>query len=322
MAHRVTPPRRQLGMSLVELLVSMAIGLILMVAVLSAYVGSSGAARMAEAQSRMNEDAQAALNILAQQLRMAGDNPIQPNYDTATPRNPAFSATSFSIRGCEGNNFSNVTSASSIAALTCTAGGTGADSIAVAYEADVYNTVKNGVNPTDCLGQTLPTTTVANSVKVWNTTTLVSTTTTVSFHLADNRFYVGTGGAITVPSLYCRGNGGTAAQPLVENIEDMQITYGTSPTTTTTLYVGGYLSAAEILSNTDLAALPDDATRWSKVVTARICVVARSEQPVVADSVSARYLQCDGTLNTSPPDLRLRRAYTTTVVLRNRVPAS
>jgi type IV pilus assembly protein PilW len=41
--------------------------------------------------------------------------------------------------------------------------------------------------------------------------------------------------------------------------------------------------------------------------------------PVVTDSVSARYVKCDGTLENNPPDLRLRKAYTTTVVLRNRV---
>jgi type IV pilus assembly protein PilW len=39
----------------------------------------------------------------------------------------------------------------------------------------------------------------------------------------------------------------------------------------------------------------------------------------VSDADSARYLKCDGTIETNPPDLRLRRSYSTTVVLRNRV---
>lgn len=67
--------RHGAGFSLIELLVSLAIGLIIMVAAISAYVGSAGANRMSDAQSRMNEDAQAALGILAQQIRMAGNNP-------------------------------------------------------------------------------------------------------------------------------------------------------------------------------------------------------------------------------------------------------
>ena len=62
----------QSGFSLIELMVSMTIGLIIMLAVISAYLGSAGASRTAEAIGRMNEDAQMALTILSQQLRMAG----------------------------------------------------------------------------------------------------------------------------------------------------------------------------------------------------------------------------------------------------------
>ena len=62
-----------------------------------------------------------------------------------------------------------------------------------------------------------------------------------------------------------------------------------------------------------------DTARWAKVLTVRVCVIARSENQVVPDASSAQYLDCDGTLVTTPPDLRLRRAYSTTVVLRNRM---
>ena len=87
------------------------------------------------------------------------------------------------------------------------------------------------------------------------------------------------------------------------------------------------MNAGELLANADLALLPDDQTRWSKVMTVRICVVARSELPIAPDAESAKYVSCPtngsslGTL-LSPTDLRLRRAYSTTVVLRNRVPPS
>ncbi|NDP60779.1 MAG: prepilin-type N-terminal cleavage/methylation domain-containing protein, partial [Oxalobacteraceae bacterium] len=67
------------GFSLIELMISLTIGLIITVAAFSAFMGASGASKMAEAQGRMNEDAQAALSILTQQLRMAGNNPDQPN---------------------------------------------------------------------------------------------------------------------------------------------------------------------------------------------------------------------------------------------------
>ncbi len=142
-------------------------------------------------------------------------------------------------------------------------------------------------------------------------------TTGVTYTVAENRFFIGTSTAIVSPSLYCKGNGGAStAQPLVENVEDMQFTYGTMNTTATATGVAGYLRADEILSNAALAALPDDATRWARVLTVRICIVVRSELPVVSDADSAKYLDCTGNL-VDAPDLRLRRAYSTTVELRN-----
>ena len=318
------PRHRNLGLSLIELMVSMVIGLVIMIAVVSAYTGASGATRVAEAQGRMNEDAQAALTILAQQLRMAGDNPKRADYDVTTPRNPVFPAGSFIVRGCDGK-FSNITTAADIATLTCAAGGGSApDSIALSYEADRYNTIPNaGGAATDCLGQAL--TVLNGSRNIWSPPAGPAVATPVTYTVADNRFYIGTTTTIVSPSLYCKGNGGAgaAAQSLVENVEDLQFVYGTAPATATpgTLAVAGYLSAAEVLSTASLAALPDDASRWAQVMTVRICVVIRSERPVVSDADSARYVQCDGTVNISPPDLRMRRAYTTTVVLRNRVPS-
>lgn len=314
------------GLSLIELMVSLTIGLILMIAVISAYLGSAGAGRMAEAQGRMNEDANAALTILTQQLRMAGNNPKQPNYTDVPPRNPVYGTSTFIVRGCDGG-FSDVATAANIPALTCAGGAsTRPDAIAISYEADRYNTVPlANFSPTDCLGQGLvdPTNALFTANRsVSNGVT--STVQAVTYTVADNRFYVGTSTSSTTPSLYCRGNGGTGAnaagQPLVENVEDLQLLYGTAVSTaTSTLAVAGYLDAASVVSNAGLALLATDQDRWSKVVTVRICIVVRSEALVVSNTVSAQYVKCDGTVETSPPDLRLRRAYSTTVVLRNRL---
>lgn len=318
--HTLSSRRHNRGLSLIELMISLVIGMVIMIAVVSAYIGASGATRMAEAQARMNEDAQAVLTILSQQFRMAGNNPKQPNYPLATPRNQIYDGTTYIVRGCDGK-FSNVTSAANIQSLTCAAGGgTAQDSIAVSYEADRYNTVPTASGiPTDCLGQALPNITVTPSV--WNGTASVPTAITVT--VADNRFYVGTSTSIVSPSLYCKGNGGAIAQALVENVEDLQFVYGTAPATATptTLAVAGYLTAAEVLTSPTLALLPDNPARWGQVMTVRICVLVRSERPVVSDAASAQYIKCDGTVDAAPPDLRLRRAYSTTVVLRNRVPS-
>ena len=99
----------------------------------------------------------------------------------------------------------------------------------------------------------------------------------------------------------------------------MQFTYGTvnSTNTSTTATVAGYLPADEVVTDTNLALLPIE-QRWGKVLSVRICVLVRSENPVAPDADSARYDDCQGGRDVAAPDLRLRRAYSTTVVLRNR----
>ncbi|MRD47395.1 prepilin-type N-terminal cleavage/methylation domain-containing protein [Caenimonas koreensis DSM 17982] len=316
-----SPRARMQGLSLIELMVSLTIGLILMVAVVSGYLGTASASRMADAQARMNEDAQAALNILTQHLRMTGNNPKQPDYAPATDRNPVFTGGGVDIIGCDGT-FTNTAAAADLATLTCpvvSPGATPSDSIAVAYEADAFNTVKDAAGvPTDCLGQAIPATTIAAAVNRYNAALPAPKLEAidVTFRLADNRFYVANLSGI--PNLYCKGNGSATPQPLVENIESMQIKYGLDQAAAATNAVVGYLSATDMA--TTLAALTLDA-RARKVLSVRVCVIARSESPVNPTADPLSYWDCEGTLTTST-DQYLRRAYMTTVVLRNHVSGS
>jgi type IV pilus assembly protein PilW len=195
-------------------------------------------------------------------------------------------------------------------ALTCAGtASTSPDSIAISYEADAYDTIKtSGGAATDCLGSALTS---------YTATAIAAGGADATFTVADNRFYIASAG--TVPSLYCRGIATSVAQPLVENVEDLQLRYGAvvpSATPATTDTIAGYRAAVEIEPTSTPAATAK--TNWGRILTVRICVVVRSENPVVADANSGRYYKCDGTLDTSQTDLRLRRAYSTTVVLRNR----
>lgn len=323
------------GFSLIELMVSLTIGLIIAGASLYAYLGTSRATKMAEAQGRMYEDGQAALLILMQQLRMAGANPEQanrvdnvspslssrrnpvyvpvPTYDQFSLAPPSYQPSAFSIRGCA-SSFSNINTANQLDDLNCTAG-SGTQSIAINYEADRFDTPATDAGfPSDCLGNPLGLITATLPVVIGTGVGVGN----VTFAVADNRFFIAS--TATRSTLNCKGNGATVALPLVDNIEDLQFSYGTRSTSnaSNTAAVAGYLSANQVLTQPDMAALPDDAARWAKVLTVRICVVVRSELPVVSDLASARYLKCDGTLETAPPDLRLRHAYSSTVVLRNR----
>ncbi|MBC7624554.1 MAG: PilW family protein [Aeromicrobium sp.] len=325
-------PLHQNGLTLIELMVSLTIGLIVAMGIFSAFIGASGASKMTDAQSRMNEDAQAALLILSQQLKMAGNNPDQPdridNIDASlsSRRNPVYGTTTFlaspfttsdfSIRGCDGQ-FSNVTSAPSLNALDCPGGANSLpDSIAINYEADSFNTVPtsqaSGKWPTDCVGKKL-TVITATLPKVSGTGAVSAT---VTYSVAENRFYVGTSTSPVSTSLYCKGNGeASTPQALVENVEDMQITYGASSPAPASATIAGYLPADELSA---LSTVPNSPTPWRQVISVRICVLVRSEEPVVSGNAPARYLNCEGVLVMNPPDRRLRQAYFSTVVLRNR----
>ena len=310
------------GLTLVELLVSLTLGLLIVVATLAGYLGLSEAGRMSEAQARMDEDGQAALSVLAAHVRMAGSNPDRPNRSPAARRNPVYpSLYSFALRGCDGK-FENITTAAAIQDLSCSpATSSSPDSISITYEADRFNTVtpNPSVTPTDCLGHPLS--------QLTATVDLVTppdpvTPTDISYYASENRFYIASSGPERSPSLYCKGSGpGSAANPLVENVENLQLTYGTVPagaTLTSAADIAGYLDASEVTSHPALASLGDDAAKWERVATVRLCVVIRSVRPVAPSAGSAQYLKCDGSIETSPPDLHLRRTYSTTVVLRNR----
>jgi len=303
------------GFSLVELMISMTIGIIMIAACMSVFLASTRATRITEAQVRLNEDAQAALNILSQQIRMAGFNGFQPNRSVNSLRNPVydiktthpvypsgapFNASSIELRGCDGQLIPNIAKSDTIANLDCLAGST--SSIAVSYEADKYNTVPdvNGF-PTDCLGNKLPSITVFFADAPANAP--------VTYAVADNRFYIDY--AKGAPGLYCRGNGGNEPQSLVDNVEDIKFLYGISGNSSSV--VAGYLTATDIAN---LTISPEQ--QWGKVLSVRICILMRSEVPVVANQDSARYINCNGEL-TTVNDLRLRHAYSTTIALKNRL---
>ncbi len=89
---------------------------------------------------------------------------------------------------------------------------------------------------------------------------------------------------------------------LLENIEDLQVLYGVD--TTSDQSVNRYVE------------VPVD---WNLVVTARVCVLIRSDKTNVVASAAGTYLDCNGVAVDVPADRRLRRAFTETFNFRNRV---
>lgn len=84
-AHRGLP-RRQLGLTLVEIMVSLTIGLIVLAAIGSVYLGSRQTYRVQEDNARLQEAGRYALEVIGRSVRQAGaDAEMNFNPVTGTP---------------------------------------------------------------------------------------------------------------------------------------------------------------------------------------------------------------------------------------------
>lgn len=299
---RVHPRFKQAGFTLVELMVALVIGLVVVGAVLSTYLASSRGGRAGAAMGQITEDATAALTILRQQISLAGYN--TPAGDVAGGNGFIPTYAGAGVRGCD-VTFTN-TGTPTLAALNCPAGAAGPDSLAVAYQADLSNTVPTvaaggvGPLPSDCLGNGLVQVPLAG--------------TTPAHFRAENRFFVANG------TLSCIGNGGTGpvdpafaatSQPLVDNVVDLRFSYGVGADDDgdgRLDRVADYVDANTV----------QVAGNWPVVLAVRVCVVVRSAEPVLDQRTP--YLDCNLTITTPTDanDRRLYRSFTTTVMMNNR----
>lgn len=121
----------QRGMSIVELMVAMTIGLFLIGAVGAIYVATANGSRASTLESQMNEDASLALEILQQQLRLAGYSDLDASGERRFR--------GVGVRGCDGA-ISRSTADKDFELMECDTASTGPDAIAIRYEATLLNT--------------------------------------------------------------------------------------------------------------------------------------------------------------------------------------
>ncbi len=285
---------RSRGISLIEILISLVIGLVIVGAVLISMIGSGKAGRYQAAYTQMNEDAQIALSILSRDLQQAGYSaPTGLQLGPVPPQQilvfTALGLTNY-IFGCD-TDFANPQAP----ALACGAVAGAQPAFEVAYEADVRTTAPQGGGvgtPSDCLG---------NSISAGPP------------FIARNRYFLTTGKSQR-PELSCTSVNATAPpQPLVENIESMTLLYGVvNPGAAVPTQVVRYVTATQVT-----AVGPAE---WRNVSSVRVCLVVRSSDTVLDNGEdSPAYRDCAGTLQT-PTDRYLRRAYSTTAAIRDKMP--
>lgn len=280
---------QQLGFTLIELLISMALGIVIIGALVVMYTSGSAATRNAQAQGQMNEDAQMALAVITHELRQAGYNPTRAGGAV----NDLLQG-GWGLFACETGFTNNATP--NVSALLCNAAGS-STSLAVVYEGDLYSGKNTAANlPMDCIGNGVAPTVAGGT-----------------YYTMQSRLYIANN------ALNCNGGGNlNQSQVLAENIESMSVSFAVvEPTVANSQRVLGYVSAADLIvpGNADLAALPA-LQRWNKVVAAQVCLVVRSENPVLGEMSNSTYQDCSNAI-IAIADGRLRRAYRTTVLMRN-----
>ena len=302
--------RHQHGVSLVEIMVALAISGIVLAAVLLSVASAARSSAAQTEQSAMVENGQYALNLLSKYIRNAGYESL-----TAVDTNHAVKDRKrFGryILGCESGIVGDTAVALPDWGAACNADDSGNDAIAVRYQGgqltmlpnNTENVTDSGANVNfqalDCSGRIVAATTPGGD---GNDITIV-----------DNRFYVNNN------NLVCLGNGvGAAPTPIVQNIEQLKITYGVTnrvPNKAGIEVLGNrtvqYMNADYLESS----AAPGE-NPWERVTSVRICVVVRSPNPVPS-LPTLSYMNCNGVLQTPPPaDEFARKALFTVVEIPN-----
>lgn len=307
---------RQCGRTLLELMISITIGLVVIGAVSVVYLTTTVTSRQSLTTSRTSEDAAIAMTILGNNLRMAGYSPPLALVPTGSAlvaggkvAIPDRNFTGYAIRGCDFGFSSAVTTTTTFENLTCSTT-TGPAAFAVRYEADVYNTFPVNKNnpkpdgdPSDC---------VSVGINA-DTTSSYDNATAANYSLSEARFSIATSATNGTPELYCAGSGGSTQKfykkPLMQFVENMVLSYGIADDN-----ISG--NVVRYVTQTQLDALTGTTeSRWSRVVNVKLCIVMISDKP--HQNGGGNYIDCAGNSVASAGGY-IRRAFTSVFTLRNR----
>lgn len=279
---RVTAPFSQAGLSLIELMVAITLGLMITASLGYILMGSRSTYRTQDASARVQDTGRFVLDTIGRNLRMAGRVEITPLAWDARVTLPA--------------GVNAITGVDGVTAVST--GGQPAtrnvDNLTVVYQLSNMG----GGAIVDCNGNGAGIAKV--EIKKIDGTSY-SPVLNLSYGNVSNTIRLNP----TIPAsleLQCLGNGSVVPQPFAEGVEDLQFSYG-------------------IDTNADLAVDSWTPTpgNWNQVVAVQACIMIRSLGNGVVGAIQP-VRDCSGNLFT-PADTRLRRTFTSVFTLRNRINA-
>ncbi|RKZ48385.1 MAG: hypothetical protein DRQ58_04580 [Gammaproteobacteria bacterium] len=259
----------QSGLSLIELMVAITIGLILLGGVFTIFMSNKQSYRVQENMGRVQENGRFAVDLMARTLRMTGWQ--GDNVDEW--QDGSLSVANSGVQSLTGTN-----NESTVGLLA------GSDTITVIYQGNTDGFVR------DCLGNVVPV-----GVNVQNTFRVNTTAGGVVGATAGS-----------VGQLECvTTNGGTVTtSALIDGVEGFQIQYGID--TDNDQAVNSYVSA-------------DNITDTDDVISVRITLLLMSNADRLAVVAANNTYNLLDFSFTEPGDERLRRRFSTTINMRNRL---
>ncbi len=273
--------RSQKGLSLIELMVALVLGLVLMIGVLQVFLASRQTFATNEAMSRLQENGRFALDYISNSARHAGyTNPrarlekglsINALASDACDNQSGFSGTD--INACSSDGGGNLSDSIGFALQPPEIDGTRRDCLGNTVAADQIIINRFEIIPADTANN-IP---AALGCRVWNLTTK-------AWANAD-------------PNVY----------PLIEGIDSLQVLYGLDDAGGTTRSPSRYVSAGNV-------------TNWQNVLSVRIALLANSVSALTPAPQNRNYVLLDAAplaaadLNN---DNRARQIYSTTIHLKN-----
>lgn len=349
MSPAAIPPRRQAGISLVELMISITLGLLILGGVTTVFTNNSRTRQEIEKTSRQIENGRYAMQVLGDDMQTAGflgefdPTPLDTSALTALPNACATdlptlrTALPLHIQGYDNGSgaptcLADLKSGTDIIvvrrASTCIAGATNCDAFVSGvphFQASLCAPATGGTelsaSPTsnaDYAAQHYALDTAsANLVRHKTNCTTIADLRQYRTHIyfvANNS--VGSDGIPTLKRAEL-GAGAFTVVPLVEGVDNLQLEYGidTDNNGTPNAYTanpGSYGSCSGTAC----------VTHWRNVMAVKINLLARNTERTAGYADSKTYtlgLQADGTANTFGPynDAYKRHAYAAAVRLGN-----
>jgi type IV pilus assembly protein PilW len=299
----------QKGYTLVELMVSLAVGVVVMGAAAVAYLSIAESQRSLTEKSYAAESARFAMETLGREIQNAGFYPVN-QVSTATPDAPpaalpigTFSTGALSkptsspehlhspVFGCSRNKLDATKTTSVCVAHTSSSPAVDADTLVASYYTD-DDFGKDRGNNTDCARAT-PAAVAGSNGKLFfisNSYTL----TPVTLKLEGN--------TLKTFGLACAGSASPVNNyvPLITGIEQLRLSYLVQGDTT-----AQFKAADSVLAH-----------EWGQVIAVKVCLVARSLQNVRIQTNSSRFTDCADATQTLATGIE-RKRYTQIFAVKN-----